>query len=130
MRYSEDIERAALRFVPTVVEHTARGERGWDVYSRLLKDRIIFVGSAIDDEVANLLIAQLLLLDAEAPDKDIMLYINSPGGAVTAGLALYDTMQLLRCDVATYCMGQAASLGSFLLASGTRGKRYALPTHG
>ncbi len=127
MRYSEDIERAALRFVPTVVEHTARGERGWDVYSRLLKDRIIFVGSEIDDEVANLLIAQLLLLDAEAPDKDIMLYINSPGGAVTAGLALYDTMQLLRCDVATYCMGQAASLGSFLLASGTRGKRYALP---
>jgi ATP-dependent Clp protease, protease subunit len=127
MRYPDDIARAALRFVPTVVEHTARGERGWDVYSRLLKDRIIFVGSAIDDEVANLLIAQLLFLDAEAPDKDIMLYINSPGGAVTAGLALYDTMQLLRCDVATYCMGQAASLGSFLLASGTRGKRYALP---
>jgi len=113
--------------VPTVVEETHRGERGWDIYSRLLKDRIVFLGSEIDDEVANVLIAQLLFLDSEDPEKDIMLYINSPGGAVTAGLAVYDTIQLLHCDVATYCMGLAASMGSFLLAAGTKGKRFALP---
>jgi ATP-dependent Clp protease, protease subunit len=113
--------------VPTVVEQTHRGERGWDVYSRLLKDRIVFLGSELDDEVANVLIAQLLFLESEEPEKDVMLYINSPGGVVTAGLAVYDTMQLIRCDVATFCMGQAASMASFLLAAGTKGKRYALP---
>jgi len=113
--------------VPTVIEQTHRGERGWDIFSRLLKDRVIFLGSEIDDDVANVVIAQLLFLDSEDPDKDIMVYVNSPGGVVTAGLAIYDTMQHLHCDVATYCMGQAASMGSFLLASGTKGKRYALP---
>jgi ATP-dependent Clp protease protease subunit len=113
--------------VPTVVEETHRGERGWDIYSRLLKDRIIFLGSQIDDAVANVVIAQMLFLDSEDPDKDIMVYINSPGGVVTAGLAIYDTIQLHHCDVAMYCMGQAASMGSFLLATGTRGKRFALP---
>jgi ATP-dependent Clp protease protease subunit len=113
--------------VPTVIEQTHRGERGWDIFSRLLKDRVIFLGTEIDDDVANVVIAQLLFLDSEDPAKDIMVYVNSPGGVVTAGLAIYDTMQHLHCDVATYCMGQAASMGSFLLASGTRGKRYALP---
>jgi ATP-dependent Clp protease protease subunit len=116
-----------MRMVPTVVEQTHRGERGWDIYSRLLKDRIVFLGTEIDDEVANVIIAQLLFLDSEDPGKDIMMYINSPGGVVTAGLALYDTIQLLHCDVATYCMGQAASMASFLLATGTQGKRFALP---
>lgn len=113
--------------VPTVIEQTHRGERGWDIFSRLLKDRIIFLGSAINDEIANVIIAQMLFLDSEEPEKDIMLYINSPGGHVTAGLAIYDTMQYLHCDVATICMGEAASMGSFLLAAGTKGKRYALP---
>lgn len=113
--------------VPTVIETTHRGERGWDIFSRLLKDRIIFLGSAINDEVANVIIAQLLFLESEDPDKDIMLYINSPGGHVTAGLAIYDTMQYLRCDVATVCMGQASSMGAFLLATGAKGKRYCLP---
>ncbi len=113
--------------IPTVLEQSHRGERGWDIYSRLLKDRIIFLGTPIDDDVANVVIAQLLFLDSEDPDKDIMLYINSPGGHVTAGLAIYDTMQYLRCDVATICMGQAGSMGSFLLATGAKGKRYALP---
>jgi ATP-dependent Clp protease protease subunit len=113
--------------VPTVIEQTHRGERGWDIFSRLLKDRIIFLGTAINDDVANVVIAQLLFLDSEEPEKDIMLYINSPGGHVSAGLAIYDTMQYLHCDVATICMGQAASMGSFLLAAGTKGKRYALP---
>jgi ATP-dependent Clp protease protease subunit len=113
--------------VPTVVEETQRGERGWDIYSRLLKDRIVFLGTEIDDDVANVLIAQLLFLDSEDPGKDIMLYINSPGGMITAGLAVYDTIQLLHCDVATYCMGLAASMASFLLACGTKGKRFALP---
>ena len=116
-----------MRLVPTVVEQTHRGERGWDIYSRLLKDRIVFLGDEIDDDVANTIIAQLLFLDSEDPGKDIMLYVNSPGGLVTAGLAIYDTMQLLHCDVATFCMGQAASMGSFLLATGTKGKRFALP---
>jgi ATP-dependent Clp protease protease subunit len=127
MSYPRNIHGAAMRLVPTVVEQTQRGERGWDIYSRLLKDRIVFLGTEIDDEVANIIIAQLLFLDSEDPDKDIMMYINSPGGVVTAGLALYDTIQLLHCDLATYCMGQAASLASFLLATGTRGKRFALP---
>jgi ATP-dependent Clp protease protease subunit len=113
--------------VPTVIEQTQRGERGWDIFSRLLKDRVVFLGTPVDDDVANVVIAQLLFLDAEDPQRDIMLYINSPGGSVSAGLAIYDTMQFLHCDVATYCMGQAASMGSFLLAAGTRGKRYALP---
>jgi ATP-dependent Clp protease protease subunit len=113
--------------IPTVIEQTHRGERGWDIFSRLLKDRIVFLGTPIDDTVANVVIAQLLFLDSEEPEKDIMLYINSPGGHVSAGLAIYDTMQYLHCDVATICMGQAASMGSFLLAAGTKGKRYALP---
>jgi len=113
--------------VPTVIEQTHRGERGWDIFSRLLKDRIIFMGSGVNDDVANVIIAQLLFLDSEDPDKDIMLYINSPGGGVTAGLAIYDTMQHLSADVSTICMGQAASMGAFLLAAGTKGKRYALP---
>jgi ATP-dependent Clp protease protease subunit len=113
--------------VPTVIEQTHRGERGWDIFSRLLKDRIVFLGTPINDDVANLVIAQMLFLDSDDPQKDIMLYINSPGGHVSAGLAIYDTMQYLHCDVATICMGQAASMGSFLLASGTKGKRYALP---
>ena len=113
--------------IPTVIEQTHRGERGWDIFSRLLKERIIFLGSAINDEIANVIIAQLLFLESEDPDKDIMIYINSPGGHVTAGLAIFDTMQHVRCDVATICMGQASSMGSFLLAAGTKGKRYALP---
>jgi ATP-dependent Clp protease protease subunit len=113
--------------IPTVIEQTHRGERGWDIFSRLLKDRIIFLGTPINDEVANVVIAQLLFLESEDPDKDIMVYINSPGGHVTAGLAIYDTMQYVRCDVATICMGQAASMGAFLLAAGAKGKRYALP---
>ena len=113
--------------IPTVIEQTHRGERGWDIYSRLLKERIIFLGSAIDDQVANVIVAQLLFLESEDPEKDIMLYINSPGGHVTAGFAIYDTMQHVRCDVATMCMGQASSMGSFLLAAGTKGKRSALP---
>ena len=113
--------------VPTVIEQTGRGERAYDIYSRLLKDRIIFLGTPINDDVANVVIAQLLFLDSEEPEKDIMLYINSPGGIVSSGLAIYDTMQYLHCDVATICMGQAASMGSFLLAAGTKGKRYALP---
>jgi ATP-dependent Clp protease protease subunit len=116
-----------MELIPTVVEQTHRGERGWDLYSRLLKDRIVFLGREIDDAVANVIIAQLLFLDSEDPDKDIMLYVNSPGGSVTAGLAIYDTMQFLHCDVATVCTGQAASMGSFLLAAGAKGKRHALP---
>ena len=113
--------------IPTVVEQTHRGERGWDIFSRLLKDRIIFLGTQVDDMVANTIIAQMLFLESEGPDKDIMLYITSPGGMVTAGLAIYDTMQFIRCDVATFCMGQASSMGSFLLAAGVKGKRYSLP---
>ena len=113
--------------VPTVVEQSHRGERGWDIFSRLLKDRVIMLGTEIDRDVANVVIAQLLFLDSEESTKDIMLYINSPGGEVAAGLAIYDTMQFIRSDVATYCMGQAASMGSFLLAAGTKGKRYSLP---
>ncbi len=114
-------------FIPTVVEQSHRGERGWDVFSRLLKDRIVFLGSAIDDDVANSIIAQLLFLEAEDPGKEIMLYINSPGGSVSAGLAVYDTMQILRSDIATFCMGQASSMSALLLAAGCKGKRAVLP---
>ena len=116
-----------MSLVPIVVEQTSRGERSYDIYSRLLKDRIIFLGEAIDDHIASLVIAQLLFLEAEDPDKDIFLYINSPGGVVTSGLAIYDTMQYIKCDVATICLGQAASMGSLLLAAGAAGKRSALP---
>jgi ATP-dependent Clp protease protease subunit len=128
MRYPKDIRDAGpVALIPTVIEQTHRGERGWDLYSRLLKDRIVFLGTEIDAGVANVVIAQLLFLDSEDPRRDIMLYVNSPGGDVSAGLAIYDTMQHVHCDVATVCMGLAASMGSFLLASGTPGKRYALP---
>lgn len=113
--------------VPMVVEQTNRGERAFDIYSRLLKDRIIFIGGPIDDNVANLVTAQLLFLEAEDPDKDVHLYINSPGGSITAGMAIYDTMQYIKCDVSTICFGLAASMGAFLLAVGTKGKRFALP---
>jgi ATP-dependent Clp protease protease subunit len=113
--------------VPYVVEQTGRGERGYDIYSRLLVDRIVFLGTPVDDMVANVIIAQLLFLQMTDPKKDIHLYINSPGGSVTAGLAIFDTMQFLTCDVNTYCIGQAASMGAVLLAAGTKGKRYALP---
>ncbi|NLV21130.1 MAG: ATP-dependent Clp endopeptidase proteolytic subunit ClpP [Syntrophomonadaceae bacterium] len=113
--------------VPMVVEQTNRGERSYDIYSRLLKDRIVFLGSAVDDTVANLIIAQLLFLEAENPDKDINLYINSPGGSITAGMAIFDTMQYIRPNVSTICVGMAASMGAFLLAAGEKGKRFALP---
>ncbi len=113
--------------VPMVVEQTNRGERSYDIYSRLLKDRIIFLGTAIDDTVANLVVAQLLFLEAEDPDKDISLYINSPGGSISAGLAIYDTLQVIRSSVSTICVGLAASMGAFLLAAGEKGKRFALP---
>ncbi|MCL1975207.1 MAG: ATP-dependent Clp endopeptidase proteolytic subunit ClpP [Firmicutes bacterium] len=113
--------------VPMVIEQTNRGERSYDIYSRLLKDRLVFLGSQIDDYVANLVIAQLLFLEAEDPDKEVRLYINSPGGSITAGMAIYDTIQYICCDVATTCVGMAASMGAFLLAAGTPGKRYALP---
>lgn len=116
-----------MNYVPMVVEQSGRGERAYDIYSRLLKDRIIFLGGPIDDNVANVVIAQLLFLEFEDPDKDIHLYINSPGGVVTAGLAIYDTMQYIKPDVSTICIGQAASMGSVLLAAGAKGKRYALP---
>ncbi len=116
-----------MTLVPMVVEQSSRGERAYDIFSRLLKDRIIFLGSAIDDNVANLVIAQMLFLEAEDPDKDIFIYINSPGGSVTAGMAIYDTMQYIRCDVTTICVGLAASMGAFLLAAGAKGKRFCLP---
>ena len=116
-----------MSLIPMVIEQTSRGERAYDIYSRLLKDRIIFLGTAIDDVVANTVIAQLLFLDAEDPDKDIYLYLNSPGGIVTAGLAIYDTMNYLKSPVSTICIGQAASMGALLLAAGTKGKRFSLP---
>ena len=116
-----------MSLVPYVVEQTSRGERTYDIYSRLLKDRIIFLGEEVTDAAASIIVAQLLFLEAEDPEKDIHLYINSPGGSVTAGLAIYDTMQYIKCDVATYCMGMAASMGSFLLAGGAKGKRFAMP---
>ncbi len=116
-----------MGYVPTVIEASSRGERSFDIFSRLLRERIIFLGSEIDDEVANSIVAQLLLLDSENNEKDIMLYINSPGGVITAGMAIYDTMNLIKSDVATICLGDAASMGAFLLCSGTKGKRMALP---
>ncbi len=115
------------QLIPMVVEQTNRGERAYDIYSRLLKDSIIFIGTPIDDQIANLVIAQMLFLEAEDPDKDIMLYINSPGGSITAGLSIYDTMQFIKPDVQTICIGQAASMAAVLLAAGTKGKRYSLP---
>jgi ATP-dependent Clp protease, protease subunit len=115
------------QLIPMVVEQTNRGERAYDIYSRLLKDSIIFIGTPIDDQIANLVIAQMLFLEAEDPDKDIMLYINSPGGSITAGLAIYDTMQFIKPDVQTICIGQAASMAAVLLAAGAKGKRYSLP---
>lgn len=113
--------------VPMVIEQTGRGERAYDIYSRLLKDRIVFIGTPIDDTISNLIIAQILFLQMEEPAKDINIYINTPGGSVTAGLAIYDTIQFVKCDVSTYCVGQAASMGALLLAAGTKGKRYSLP---
>ena len=116
-----------MSLVPYVIEQTSRGERSYDIYSRLLKDRIIFLGEEVNDVSANLIVAQLLFLEAEDPSKDIQLYINSPGGSVTDGMAIYDTMQYIKCDVSTICLGMAASMGAFLLSSGAKGKRYALP---
>ena len=120
-------EYKIIDYVPTVIEASSRGERAFDIFSRLLRERIIFLGSEIDDDVANSIVAQLLLLDSENPDKDIMLYINSPGGVITAGMAIYDTMKLIKADVSTICLGDAASMGAFLLSAGTKGKRLALP---
>ena len=117
-----------LSYVPTVIESSSRGERSFDIFSRLLRERIIFLGTEINDEVANSIVAQLLLLDSENPEKDIMLYINSPGGVITAGMSIYDTMNLIKADVSTICLGEAASMGSFLLSSGAKGKRLALPS--
>ena len=121
------MDTRALNLVPIVVEQTARGERSYDIYSRLLKDRVVFIVGPIDDYMANVVVAQLLFLESENPDKDVHLYINSPGGIVTAGLSIYDTMQFIKPDVSTICLGQAASMGSVLLAGGTKGKRYVLP---
>lgn len=127
-RSGDYLERTRAGVIyPHVVETTHRGERTWDIFSRLLKDRIVFIGSGIDDDVANIVIAQFLFLESEDPDKDIQLYINSPGGVVTAGLAMYDTMQYVRCPVSTICIGQAASMGALLLCAGEKGRRYALP---
>ena len=116
-----------MSLVPYVIEQTSRGERSYDIYSRLLKERIIFLGEEVNDVTSSLIVAQMLFLEAEDPEKDIQFYINSPGGSVTAGMAIYDTMQYVKCDVSTYCMGMAASMGAFLLAGGTKGKRLALP---
>lgn len=124
---SEDQERMASTLVPMVIEQTARGERSFDIYSRMLKDRVIFLTGEVEDHMSDLIVAQLLFLESEDPDKDIYLYINSPGGVVTAGLAIYDTMQYIKPDVCTLCMGQACSMGSFLLTGGAKGKRLALP---
>ena len=123
----DTVRTTGLNLVPMVVEQTSRGERAFDIYSRLLKERVIFLVGAVDDYVANVIVAQLLFLEADNPEKDISLYINSPGGIVTAGLAIYDTMRFIKPDVSTICVGQAASMGSFLLAAGTKGKRYILP---
>ena len=120
-------EYKILDYVPTVIEASSRGERSFDIFSRLLRERIVFLGSEIDDDVANSIVAQLLLLDSENSEKDIMLYINSPGGVITAGMAIYDTMKLIKADVSTICLGDAASMGAFLLSGGTKGKRLALP---
>ena len=124
---NEHMNELGQYFVPHVIEQTGRGERAYDIYSRLLKDRIVFIGTSITDEISNVVIAQILFLQSEDAEKDINIYINSPGGSVTAGLAIYDTMQFVKCDVTTYCVGQAASMGAVLLTAGTSGKRYALP---
>jgi ATP-dependent Clp protease protease subunit len=126
-RYRRSQIKGETMLVPMVIEKSGHGERAYDIYSRLLKDRIIFIGTQIDDDMSNLIVAQLLFLQSEDSDKDINIYINSPGGSVTAGLAIYDTMQFLKCDVATYCIGQACSMGAVLLTAGTNGKRYCLP---
>jgi ATP-dependent Clp protease protease subunit len=126
-RNSRDFDPQALNLVPMVVEQSSRGERAYDIYSRLLKDRVIFIVGPIEDHMANLVVAQMLFLESENPDKDINLYINSPGGVVSAGLAIYDTMQFIRCEVSTMCVGQAASMGAVLLAAGTKDKRFCLP---
>ena len=127
MRYPDWMEFAPTNLIPTVVEQTHRGERGWDIFSRLLKDRIIFLGTPIDDRIANVVIAQLLYLESEDPDKEISIYVNSPGGVITSGLAIYDTMNHVKSPVSTICIGQAASMGAFLLSSGEPGRRFALP---
>jgi ATP-dependent Clp protease protease subunit len=124
---TEEREEYSMALVPMVVEQTSRGERAYDIYSRLLRDNIIFLGTPIDDQIANLIVAQLLFLSGEDPEKDVQLYINSPGGSITAGLAIYDTMQFIKNNVVTYCIGQAASMGAFLLLAGTKGKRFTLP---
>lgn len=126
--YSENDYNKIISYVPTVIEASSRGERSFDIFSRLLRERIIFLGEEIDDEVANSVVAQLLLLDSENPEKDIMFYINSPGGVITAGMAIFDTMKLIKADVSTICIGEAASMGAFLLSAGTKGKRMALPS--
>lgn len=125
--FSGAIDTQALNLVPMVIEQTSRGERSYDIYSRLLKERVVFIVGPIEDHMANLIVAQLLFLESENPDKDISIYINSPGGSVTSGMAIYDTMQFIKPDVSTLCIGQAASMGAVLLAGGTKGKRYALP---
>jgi len=125
---SQDECRKILSYVPVVIETSSKGERAFDIFSRLLRERIIFVGDEIDDEMANSIVAQLLVLDSENPEKDIMMYINSPGGVITAGMAIFDTMQLIKADVSTICIGEAASMGAFLLSAGTKGKRMALPS--
>src|SRR5690242_4516896 len=125
--YSGGVRNVRAQLVPMVVEQTNRGERAYDIFSRLLKDSIVFIGTPIDDAVANLVIAQMLFLEAEDPERDILVYLNSPGGSITAGLAIYDTMQFIKPDVATYCIGQAASIAAVLLAAGTKGKRFSLP---
>jgi ATP-dependent Clp protease protease subunit len=127
MKYPEWMDFVPQSLIPTVVEQTHRGERGWDIYSRLLKDRIVFLGTAINDPVANVVVAQLLFLESEDPDKEIAIYINSPGGSVTAGFAIYDTMNHVKAPISTICVGQAASMGAFLLSCGTKGRRFALP---
>lgn len=127
MKYPDMTDLAPRSLIPTVVEQTHRGERGWDIFSRLLKDRIIFLGTPVDDRVANIIIAELLYLESEDPEKEISLYINSPGGVVTSGMAIYDTMNHVKCPVSTICIGQAASMGAFLLAAGEKGHRFALP---
>ena len=126
-QHSFDVDPQALGLVPMVIEQTARGERSFDIYSRLLKERVIFIVGPIEDQMANLVVALLLFLESENPDKDVHLYINSPGGSVTAGLSIYDTMRFIKPDVSTMCIGQAASMGAFLLSGGTKGKRYILP---
>ncbi len=127
MPYRNDNTHSYTTLVPMVIEQTSRGERAYDIYSRLLRDNIVFIGTPIDDQIANLITAQLLFLDAEDPEKDISLYINSPGGSITAGMAIYDTLQFIRPNIATFCIGQAASMAALLLAAGTPGKRFALP---